>query len=139
VRVEGQCACGTVKFVAEGEPIVQLICHCPSCQLAHSAPMVFGAQFPANQFSSDGPLTSFTLSASSDATRRMTCTRCGTRVFNGSGIGPRTIFPGLCQHTDWFVPEMHLYWANRKVEIVDELPKYLDFPVEFGGTGQMGE
>jgi len=137
MRIEGQCACGGVSFAADGEPLVQLICHCPSCQLAHGAPMVLGAHFPADRFRSDGSLIAVRVSRGPDATLRMTCPTCGTRVFNGSGKGPRTIFPVLCSNSDWFKPEMHLYWSNRRLEIIDQLPKYLDFPSEFGGTGRL--
>ena len=136
MTIEGRCACGAVSFVAEGQPLVQLICHCASCQIAHGAPLVFGAQFPPDRFSSSGRVEVVTVSKDPGATRRMTCPECGTRVFNGWGGAPRTIFPSLCSDAGWFRPEMHLYWQNRRIEVVDDLPKYLDFPTQFGGTGR---
>lgn len=137
MNLNGRCACGRVTFRIQGTPLLQVICHCPSCQLAHAAPLVRGAQFPAESVEVWGTVMPITVSDQPAATRRMTCPSCGTRVFNGDGPGVRTFFPELCAPRKWFEPQMHLYWSNRQVELVDELPKYLDFPIELGGSGRL--
>lgn len=83
-----------------------------------------------------GELTTFTVTKSPDATVRHACQHCGGRIFNSFQDYPRTIFPDLCANDAWFEPQMHLYWENRRIEVVDALPKFLDFPKEFGGTGR---
>jgi hypothetical protein len=40
-RSNGGCACGAVRFVAEGEPYRVGLCHCFDCRKQHGAP--FGA------------------------------------------------------------------------------------------------
>jgi hypothetical protein len=136
MQLEGKCPCGRVQYRIQGEPIVQLICHCPSCQLAHAAAMVPGAQFATENFEVSGPIRAVAVTQEPEATRRMTCELCGTRMFNVGDPRVRTIFPASCNRRDWFKPQMHLYWANRRVDVVDDLPKYLDFPLDFGGTGR---
>jgi hypothetical protein len=32
---------------------------------------------------------------------------------------------------------MHLQWAERVLDVKDDLPKYLDFPERFGGSGRL--
>lgn len=137
MKLEGQCACGKVTYRIEGEPLVQLICHCPSCQLAHAAPMVRGAQFSSEDLECWGPIRAVVVTEHPHATRRMRCGACGTRVFNVSNPRVTTIFPESCSRRGWFNPQMHVYWANRQLEVVDDLPKYLDFPAAFGGTGRL--
>ena len=34
-------------------------------------------------------------------------------------------------------PTMHLYYKDKTISIKDGLPKFSDFPTEFGGSGEM--
>ena len=136
MKVDGQCVCGAVHFQAEGRPLLQVLCHCPTCQLAHGAPVVAGAQFAGETFRYTGVVQPIYVTKAKWATPRFTCTDCGTRVFNGTGKY-RTIFPANCQDASWFEPQMHLYWPNRRIALVDHLPKYVDFPTVLGPQGSV--
>jgi hypothetical protein len=38
MKLEGGCYCGTVRYVAEGEPMMKAQCHCRECQYITGAP-----------------------------------------------------------------------------------------------------
>ena len=74
------------------------------------------------------------------AAARLYCAGCGTRVANKPGAEGFTellaMFPPLCDSTDWFQPSMHLFYEESGIEVSDKLPKYLDMPEAFGGSGK---
>jgi hypothetical protein len=136
MQISGRCACGQVCFTANGEPIAQFYCHCRSCQIAHAAPLLAGAMFPASCVTYTGEVRRVTVTAREGATPRFVCTQCGTKVLNEPRPTLRTVMPALCDTTDWFRPEMHMQWQERMLDVQDDLPKFLDFPEQFGGTGK---
>ncbi len=137
MHLRGKCACGKVTFEANGEPLAQLYCHCRSCQMAHTAPVVAAAVFPASSGTYQGDVRKVTVSGREDAARRVTCTNCGTKVVNEPVFPIRTVFPALCETADWFKPQMHIQWNDHTLDVRDDLPKFLDYPKELGGTGNM--
>ena len=47
MKLEGGCYCGVVRYVAEGEPMMQAQCHCRECQyLTGGSPNMFVAMAP---------------------------------------------------------------------------------------------
>lgn len=99
--------------------------------------MIQAAIFPAEAFRVEGATRCITVTDEPRAARRHICQACGTKVFNQPVDSVRTVFPSLCTPNDWFKPEMHIYWSTRVVDVVDDTPKYLDFPERFGGTGKL--
>lgn len=140
MKIQGQCPCGAVSYTVEGETVVQAYCHCHSCQTAHAAPLMAVALFPAGAVTLQGETTSLSVTKRLHAATRISCARCGTRVAvipSGEGGDQlRGIFPALCESKDWFRPSMHFHWEERSIDVRDDLPKYLDEPAEFGGSGR---
>ena len=139
MQVCGKCACGGVRFEANGEPRVQLYCHCRSCQIAHAAPLVAGALFRASDVTFSGETTRVTVTGREGATVRFACAKCGTKVFNEPNAKLRLILPALCDSREWFAPTMHIHAQDRVLDVRDDLPKYLDLPSPMGGSGKMIE
>jgi hypothetical protein len=53
----GGCACGAIRFIAEGEPYRVSLCHCLTCRKQYGAPFGAFVIFPAARvtWSGDGP------------------------------------------------------------------------------------
>lgn len=139
MKTSGSCPCGGVTFSVNGDAILQFFCHCNSCQRAHCAPLVAVALFPVGAVSIQGETGNISITNRDFAARRIYCVHCGTRVSvipAGEGSDQlRGIFPALCSSTEWFRPQMHVFWQDHSVETRDALPRYVDTPKAFGGTG----
>lgn len=139
MELTGQCPCGAVTFRATQMPTMQGYCHCTSCQRAQAAPMLAFALFSSADVTLEGETTSLTISGRDGAAVRLSCAACGTRVANvpgGGTLGLHALFPPLFEQRDWFAPAMHIFCEDRMVDIADALPKYVDVPEEFGGSGR---
>jgi hypothetical protein len=81
---EGGCACGEVRFRAEGEPIFVNNCHCRLCQRQTGSTSVVNAFFESDRLRvTQGQLTEHTLKAGSGGDHTMArCAECGTAVFS---------------------------------------------------------
>jgi hypothetical protein len=141
MKITGKCLCGSVAWTVEDEPILQIYCHCHSCQKAHSAVLASVAYFPSESISMVGELVSQSVTDIEYAAIRHSCAQCGSRVMNTPGgkgnDHMRGIFPVLCDAQDWFDPAMHIFYEERTVDVDDGLPKFLDLPTEFNGSGKM--
>ena len=138
MQTRGRCGCGNVRFEVNGEPRVQLYCHCQSCRTAHAAPLIAGAVFPADAVTYTGDVILVNVSGRADAPKRLACAACGTKVLIEPMPGYRTVLPALCESAEWFTPLMHINWSEKVVAFRDDLPKFLDVPKEMGGSGQLG-
>ncbi len=137
MRINGKCACGNVTFRVDGEPVAQFYCHCRSCQTAHAAPVSAIAMFPESSVAYSGDVRSVKVTGRDGAATRVICANCGTKVINEPGMQIRAILPALCESRDWFKPTMHIQWQDHTLEMRDDLPKFVDYPKEFGGTGNL--
>jgi hypothetical protein len=78
----GGCACGALRFIAQGEALRVGLCHCLTCQKAHGAPYLAFAVFPQAAVSLSGPYSDW---ESSPAYHRLHCPACGSRCANLNG------------------------------------------------------
>jgi hypothetical protein len=123
-RYEGGCLCGEVRYLAEGEPLNQRICHCRLCQRA------IGAAFNARLLFRDadarvsGPVGRF---HSSPELERGFCRNCGTTVFSARrGAGLIGLTAGSLDDPGLFRPDMHFWTASRQpwLRFDDGLPQH---------------
>jgi hypothetical protein len=128
MRYEGGCLCGAIRYVAEGKPINERICHCRICQ------KVLGAAFNARLLFHDtdvqmtGSVARF---HSSPALERGFCPVCGTTIFSArksAGIIGLTV--GSLDDPGQFKPDMHFWTSSRQpwLRLNDGLPQYPEGP-----------
>lgn len=121
---EGGCLCGTVRYVAAGEPVNQRICHCRLCQKAIGAPFNARLLFRRAAVAIAGPLA---IHPSSPDLARGFCPRCGTSL---ASIRDRSGLIGLTaaslDEPARFEPDMHFWTSSCQpwVRLDDGLPRY---------------
>jgi len=114
----GGCACGAIRYSAEGEPLFSMNCHCRDCQRetgsAYAAVLAIpGATFKVIQ----GTPKYFDLTADSGhTTRRCFCGDCGSPLFGRPGVGGDivTIRVGSLDDPSIFRPSQDIYTSSAQ-------------------------
>ena len=134
---KGECFCGAVKLEATGEPEGMGYCHCRSCRSWSGGPInAFSLWKPENVRVTAGAehLATYKKTAMSE---RQYCAKCGGHLMaNHPPLGLVDVFsatlPGLAHKAG-----LHVNYAETVLPMRDGLPKFKDFPKEFGGSGEM--
>jgi hypothetical protein len=146
----GSCRCGAVTFEVTGPSRFSCYCHCVNCRRVNSAPVTMIVALPKTSFKwtkGEEKVSRFALSEKFDA---IYCSACGGQIAQDPKAAPFIgTFPATYDENkgkypittldSFFKPNMHLNYENRLMDISDDLPKYLDFPSQFGGSGKMHE
>lgn len=136
----GSCYCGAVKVSVEGPPAAAAYCHCQECRKWHSAPINAWSIWPDAKVKIDGPVITSTVSEQS---RRVSCNKCGGCVANlKPGVNMTVIYPMTLAGPDAtfkFAPQFHIFYNERVMDVSDGLPKFIDMPKPFGGSGETAE
>jgi hypothetical protein len=81
MRLEGGCYCGKLRYVAEGQPILNGQCHCRECQYITGGSANVFIMMPADGFSfAKGEAKQFTRSDLEKPATRYFCADCGTHI-----------------------------------------------------------
>ena len=132
----GQCFCGAVTVETTGAPFAMGYCHCKDCRGWAAAPV--------NGFTlwHDGAVQvtkgkehvgAYNKTEMSD---RKFCTQCGGHIMSiHPGAKFTDVYSAILPDLE-FKPTMHVNYESSVLSIKDGLPKYLDFPEDFGGSGK---
>jgi hypothetical protein len=133
---KGECFCGAVYIEVSGEPQGMGYCHCRSCRSWSAVPV--------NAFTLWRPeAVRVTAGAEHIATFRKTpgserqfCTKCGGHLMtNHPTLGLVDVYAATLPALK-FAPGLHINYAETVLPMRDGLPKFRDFPAEFGGSGE---
>ena len=132
----GSCFCGAVEVEVSGEPEGMGYCHCRSCRSWSGGPV--------NAFSLWKPeAVKVTKGADKVATYNKTevsyrkyCTVCGGHLMtNHPPLALVDVFAATIPTLD-FAPGLHVNYQETVLRMNDGLPKFKDFPSDFGGSGE---
>lgn len=127
----GRCLCGTVRFIAKGEPRWVAHCHCESCRRATSAAIVTYAGFLLDNVTWSGGRTTF---ASSPGVQRSFCPRCGSPLsFSGERWpGEIHLFVASFAEPGTLLPKLHVHAREQLpwLQLADGLPRFATVPSE---------
>lgn len=75
------CRCGACAIEVEGEPLLNLVCHCNSCKRRTGGPCGWTATFRADQlFSRRGAFTTYSSEGMAGRVANEFCAACGTTL-----------------------------------------------------------
>ncbi|MDA0822265.1 MAG: GFA family protein [Proteobacteria bacterium] len=137
---QGACFCGTVRIELTGDPETMGYCHCTSCRQWSGDPVhAYTIWQRDNVVVRAGAKSLATFQSSPDSlSHRQYCSKCGGHVMiSHPELGIYDVFSGVSPGLK-FVPTMHLNYAEAVLPMSDGLPKYKDFPFEFGGLRGSG-
>ncbi|WP_264213282.1 GFA family protein [Leisingera thetidis] len=138
-RHTGSCFCGAVEIEATGKPEAMGYCHCSSCRSWSAGPVnAFTLWKPEAVRVTRGQdkIATFIKAPSSE---RQFCTDCGGHLMtNHPGLGVVDVYAAALPSLD-FSPAVHVNYAETVLPMKDGLPKFKDFPADFGGSGETME
>ena len=137
----GSCFCGGVEVEVVGAAVAKLVCDCTVCRNWSATPITGTALFrPEN----------VRITKRADSLRRYVrnegddrCFRChygGHLMADYQGTFRIIDVDAAILDGFTFNPTAHINYGSAMLLVLDELPKYLNFPANFGGSGElMGE
>jgi hypothetical protein len=130
------CPCGAVEVEISGEPAVQAYCHCHSCRTWLSAPIHAAALWPSQNVKVTKGADNLGLYQRTENSLRQFCKNCGAAVLIGHPPMGLTDLPAGVVQDFKFQPAVHVNYGEKVLSVRDGLPKFKDFPKEFGGSGE---
>ena len=131
------CMCGQVQLEISGEPAVMAYCHCDSCRGWLGAPIHAASLWPAANVRVVKGADKLRLWKRTDASHRQFCSSCGTPVLvEHPAIGMIDVPAGRIADLT-FKPGLHVHYGEKVLTVKDGLPKFKDFPKDFGGSGDV--
>ncbi|HEU4537797.1 MAG TPA: GFA family protein [Polyangiaceae bacterium] len=136
---KSRCFCGAVEVEIQGEPAVQVYCHCNSCRGWLGAPIHAAALWPTPKVNVIKGADKLGEIKKTEASHRQFCTQCGGPVLvRHPTMGLTDVPAGTIAGLD-FAPTVHVHYGEKVLSVRDGLPKFKDFPKEFGGSGAIVE
>ena len=128
--------CGAVEVEITGDPAVMAYCHCDSCRSWLSAPIHAAALWPTEKVQVVKGADALGLYQRTEASHRQFCTSCGCAVLVvHPAIGMTDVPAGSIAGLD-YKPSLHVNYQEKVLPVRDGLPKFKDFPKDFGGSGE---
>jgi hypothetical protein len=133
MRLEGGCYCHNLRYVAEGEPMMNAQCHCRECQyITGGSPNVFIAMPIAGFKYTKGAPKQFARSDIANPVTREFCPDCGTHVVTRPQGFPAVIIKvgSLDDPKEFGNPDMAIFTIDKQSfhQIPQGMPAFEHLP-----------
>lgn len=133
MRVEGGCYCGSVRYVAEGQPMMKAACMCRECQYVTGGGPNFFMAMPTDGFAyTKGTAKQFRRKDLENPVTREFCPDCGTQIVTRAPGFPAVILKvgTLDNSAEFSGPDMAIYTIDQQPYhlIADGLPTFERLP-----------
>jgi len=134
---QGACFCGAVQLQATGQPHAMGYCHCRSCRSWSAGPVNAFTLWPPTAIRVIKGQEQVATYHKTDLSHRQFCRLCGGHLMTvHPPLNMVDVFAATIADLP-FVPQVHVNYAETVLRMRDGLPKLKDFPVEFGGSGEV--
>ncbi len=126
-KYDVSCDCGSVQLRLTGEPRVRGHCHCNACRTLLDIPYHSVTAWNPEQVEiTNGELKTF--QHPNLTMKKVFCGKCGEVLYNTNKMDWRVISQHFLKKSLGELPEdlqslSHFHYANRIVEVDDDLPK----------------
>ncbi|MBR0773676.1 GFA family protein [Bradyrhizobium diazoefficiens] len=116
MHLEGGCYCGAVRYVADGDPMMQGQCHCRECQYITGGSANTFIAMPTGGFSyTKGQPKQFTRKDLERAVTREFCSECGTQLTTKvPGLPAVVVKVGTLDNPAQFHPQMAIFTCDKQ-------------------------
>ena len=131
----GRCLCGDVRYEVDGPFSIATHCHCSMCRKHHGTPFATWAAAPLAGFRYTEGEDKIGRYASSPRFHRSFCRTCGSVMPEAlESAGLVTCPAGNLEGNIGVEASMHMFVGSKAPwhEITDDLPRFDEFPPEFG-------
>lgn len=134
---EGSCFCGAIGVKATGSPFAMGYCHCDDCRAWSAAPVNAFTLWSRSSVTITRGAENLATYKKTERSHRKYCNVCGGHVLTDHpGDDFVDVYAAILPTLE-FAPALHVHCRDSVVSIEDDLPKYVDLPSEFGGSGEM--
>ncbi|MCA8891728.1 MAG: GFA family protein [Hyphomonas sp.] len=135
----GECFCGAVEIEVSGDPAGMGYCHCRSCRSWSGGPVNAFTLWPPEAVKVTKGTDKVATFTKTPLSERKYCSDCGGHLMtNHPTLGVVDVFSATVP-TVKFEPGLHINYSETVLPMKDGLPKFKDFPADFGGSGDMVE
>jgi len=134
MRLDGGCACGSVRYVLDNEPLVVHACHCRDCQLLSGTAFATNAWIMRSDLEVlQGDLTAASFKAGSGKEHRvLRRSQCGTQLWSEyAGAFPGTVFlrVGTLDEPRSLQPDIHIFTRSKQpwITLPPDVPAFETF------------
>lgn len=133
----GACFCGAVTVEVSGAPEAMGYCHCESCRSWSASPINGFALWKSGSVKVTAGADHIGTYNKTEMSYRKFCTKCGGHVMTDHPTFGMVDVYAATTPTHPFKPHLHVFYSEKVLAIPDGLPKFKDFPTDFGGSGEM--
>ena len=131
----GRCFCGAVELTVSGEPVGMGYCHCSSCRQWSASPANAATLWPPASVKVTRGAENIATFHKTEMSYRKWCRICGGHLLNEHPpLGVIDVYAAVISALP-FRPGFHVNYAETVLPMRDGLPKFKDFPKDFGGSG----
>lgn len=129
----GGCACGSLRYRLQGDPIITHGCHCSYCQRETGGALAVNMLFERDRVELDGPVEAIdTPSASGKGQQILRCPACKVAVsshYPGGGEAVHFIRAGTLDDRGGVAPDIHIYTSTKQdwLKLPEGVPAFAEF------------